>query len=160
MLETDVERRSDITVYHGPDEKYWDASFAFAESDINFPSVTIIEFKMPNRDNYTRDENPYRQICNYVLDIRDGSKKDRDGRRFPRPMQLRFTAYIIVDITDDLRKILMEQNGFHETVDGDGLYRIEPHLNLYIEVMSYQKMIESARKRNAAYFKSLDLPTD
>jgi len=26
--------------------------------------------------------------------------------------------------------------------------------------MSYQKMIESARKRNAAYFKSLDLPTD
>lgn len=151
------EKRSDITVYHSPDDKFWDAAFALTENDVNFPSVTIIEFKKPDRDNYTRDDNPFNQITNYVLDIRSGKREDRLGRRFPRPKQLRFTAYIILDVTQKLRDLLVDEKGFMDVVDGDGLYKIEPHLNLYVEVMSYQKMIENAKKRNAAYFNSLKL---
>jgi hypothetical protein len=69
---------------------------------------------------------------------------------------MRFSVFIVYDITANLREHL-KNNEFLDMVDGDGMVRIEHNLNLYMEVVSYQKMIESAKNRNAALFKSLKL---
>ena len=82
--------------------------------------------------------------------------EDRTGRRFPKPEQLRFFAYIALDMTEKLGRILKDHD-FNEMIDGDGLFKVDTNLRLYTEVMSYQKMISKARSRNDIYFKTLRL---
>ncbi|MGD0975941.1 MAG: hypothetical protein ABR866_17775 [Candidatus Korobacteraceae bacterium] len=41
------------------------------------------------------------------------------------------------------------------TPDGQGFYKHNPALNAYIEVISYQKMLSDAKKRNRVLFDKL-----
>jgi hypothetical protein len=156
-LESESLNRSDVAAYHTPNPKFWESSFALSEQEINSSSITIIEFKQPHRDNYTRQDNPYEQVKKYILDIREGKQVDRFGRTFANPENIRFYVFIALDMTVKLANLLKTNYGFRESADGDGLFLTEPHLNWHIEVMSYQKMIHDANRRNLAYFKALKI---
>jgi hypothetical protein len=69
----------------------FDKAVAFSESrDVPFPSITIIEFKKPQRDDYSEKENPFTQVAKYIDDIRAGNASTAAGRPMPIPPEPSF----------------------------------------------------------------------
>jgi len=78
-----------------PDIVVFDRAVAFSEArDVPFSSITIIEFKKPQRNDYSETENPFTQVANYIDDIRDGKASTAAGRPMPIPQNLPFYCYI------------------------------------------------------------------
>ena len=58
-LQNDSRKEPDILVF--------DKAIAFSETaEVPFSSITIIEFKKPQRNDYSEDKNPFNQILNYI----------------------------------------------------------------------------------------------
>lgn len=142
--------RPDIVIFNGP--------AAFVEATPPFPSVTLIEFKRPVRDDYTDEENPISQVYKYVETIRTGKALDRHGRPINIPEKTPFFAYIVCDITPTLTR----QARFftlRQTHDAAGFFGYNESLGVYVEIMSFDKLLGDAKKRNAVLFEKLGIGT-
>lgn len=153
-LNSNSKDRTDILIFQG--------SFAFVENESPHNSFTIIEFKKPQRTGYKEDYkkgNPVDQVITYIEKIRDSKAIDRNGRNITvlNKEQTKFYAYIICDISPDLKSIL-EKKDFKITPDGAGYYLYHAKYNTFIEIISYTKLLEDARKRNRILFNELLLP--
>lgn len=142
-----------------PDLIAFDKACAFTMgSEFPFSAITIIEFKRPMRNNYTADDNPFVQVRQYIVDIQEGKARTSDGRDIPIGKGIPFCCYIVSDITATL-----EQQAFDfeltKTPDGQGFFGYKRQYNAYVEVISYTKMVADAKRRNAAFFDKLGLPT-
>ena len=147
---TDSRKEPDIVVF--------DKACAFAPAtDPPFPAIVIVEFKRPMRDDYTEDNNPVTQVLDYVRDIREGRAKTQDGLDIPIGKDIPFFCYVVANITPSLIKQI-EYLDLTEMPDGQGFYGFRKQFNAYIEIVSYSKMITDAKKRNAAFFRTLGLP--
>lgn len=141
-----------------PDIIIFDKAIAFSETpDVPFSSITIIEFKKPQRNEYSDKENPFTQIADYVRDIRQGKAKLADGRSLPIPPNLPFYCYILCDITPLLTK-WAENFEMQKTPDELGFFGYKRTLGVYCEVISYSKLVSDAEKRHSAFFEKLGLP--
>ncbi len=141
-----------------PDLLVFDKVCAFtASGDSPYAAITIVEFKRPMRDDYKPDDNPFIQVRQYLEDIRDGKARTFDGRDIPVGKDIPFFCYIVSDITPTL-----EQQAYDfeltKTPDNQGFFGYKKRYNAYVEVISYTKMVASAKKRNAALFDKLALP--
>ncbi|MBV6505478.1 MAG: hypothetical protein ILNGONEN_01040 [Syntrophorhabdaceae bacterium] len=141
-----------------PDLLVFDKACAFtASGDLPYAAITIVEFKRPMRDDYKPDDNPFIQVRQYLEDIRDGKARTFDGRDIPVGKDIPFFCYIVSDITPTL-----EQQAYDfeltKTPDNQGFFGYKKRYNAYVEVISYTKMVASAKKRNAALFDKLALP--
>jgi hypothetical protein len=142
-----------------PDIIVFDKACAFVSgNDMPFSAVTIIEFKRPMRDNYKDKENPFAQVCDYISDIRSGKARTKDGRDIPIGKDIPFSCFIVCDITPALEDQAYKFE-LTKTPDGQGFFGYKRAYNAYIELVSYTKMITDAKKRNAAFFEKLALPT-
>jgi len=152
---TDVasEDRPDIAIYNN--------AYAFTDSDRPFNSITLIEFKKPMRDDYTEDVNPISQLNKYIREIRAGIAKDRTGRPISGSnlSTIPIYCYIIADITKKLKNRCIDA-GMLETPDGEGYYNYNSNSSIkaYFEVISYNKLISTANKRNKILFEKLFSP--
>jgi len=147
-----------------PDLLIFSNAFAFAtEKNAPYSAITIIEFKKPERDNYVDNDeakNPVDQVERYVEDLLGGKIMNRKGRTINITKDTPFYIYIISDLTPTLVKIL-ERRDFYKTPDGQGYYAFKSRrYNGYIEVMSFEKVKNDARKRNQILFDKLGLPLD
>ena len=142
--------RPDLIIFHGP--------AAFVESAPPFNSVTIIEFKRPVRDDYNDDDNPISQVYRYIDTIRNGRAKDRSGRPVTIPDRTPFFAYIVCDITPSLR-MQAKTAGLRQTADGAGYFGYNDNFGVYVDIVSFDKLIGDAKKRNAVLFEKLGLTT-
>lgn len=115
-------------------------------------TVVIIEFKRPMLDNYTKD--PCSQITLRFGEILAGEVDDIDGRRI-NPKNLRFMGYLIADLTPSLRKHV--QMDYHEQSDGEGYFKPLANGKGFVELISYTKLLESAKQRNRMLFEKLGL---
>ena len=141
-----------------PDILVFDKAVAFSETpDVPFSSITIIEFKKPQRNEYGDKENPFTQIADYMRDIREGKSKLADGRSLPIPLNLPFYCYLVCDITPRLVR-WAENFELQGTPDGLGFFGYKRNFNAYCEVISYSKLVSDAEKRNKAFFDKLGLP--
>jgi hypothetical protein len=150
VLENTSKKEPDIVVF--------DKAFAFSEArDVPFSSITIIEFKKPQRDDYSEKENPFVQVAKYIDDIREGKAATAAGRPMPIPPNLPFYCYIICDITPTLKEWarLFE---LQDTPDCLGFFGFKRAYNAYFEVISYSKLAADAEKRNKVFFQKLGLP--
>lgn len=149
LLMTESESRPDILIFN--------RALAFSEDGQPLTSMVIIEFKRPDRDNY-RDEDPVTQVYRLVREIREGHKKDFQGREV-RPLTKDIPAYcyIICDLTKPL-EIRLQNMGATPTPDNLGYYGFNPTLSAYYEVISYQKLLADAKKRNRILFDKLNIP--
>ena len=111
------------------------------DSVASLNSVTIIEFKQPGKKDYNDDKNPVAQVYNYVDRIKAGRAKSHAGRVLTVRENTPFYAYILCDLFPHLRK-LIENYGLTPTPDGSGYCGYNPNLKCYIEVISYEKMLE------------------
>jgi hypothetical protein len=136
---------------------YFDKAIAFSDTNTTpFTSITIIEFKRPQRNDYSEKENPFNQIADYIRAIKKGKVNYATGMAMPIPPNLPFYCYIICDLKPNLVR-WAENIDLQRTPDGLGFFGYRRHFNAYFEVISYEKLISDAEKRNQAFFEKLGL---
>lgn len=142
--------RPDLLIYNSP------MAFTPGE-DAPFGSVVIVEFKRPQRGAYDEEENPIRQVIDYVDQIRDGKARRKDGAFIDKvPSNTPFYCYVVADLTDRLRKEI-RQADFLPTPDQLGYFKFHTTANAYIEISGYRKVLTDAKKRNKAFFDQLQI---
>ncbi len=141
-----------------PDILVFDKTFVFSEArDVPFSSITIVEFKKPQRNDYSETENPFTQVAKYIDDIRAGKARTVSGRPIPIPQNLPFYCYIVCDITPNLKEWARHFE-LQDTPDSLGFFGYKRAFNAYFEVISYSKLVADAEKRNKVFFQKLGLP--
>jgi hypothetical protein len=142
-----------------PDIIVFDKACAFSPSkEMTFPTITIIEFKRPMRDDYTKGYNPFNQVVEYIEAIKAGKARTTDGRNVPFQQGIHFFCYIVCDMAPSLEK-QAKFFGLDKTADGQGFFGYQKNYDAYFEVISYSKMVADAKMRNAVLFDKLNLPT-
>lgn len=121
-----------------------------------YGTLTIFELKRPMRDNYSENDNPIKQLKGYLSRIKSGVAKDKNGRMIKVTDQTKVYLYAVCDITESLRKILIEED-FTETPDKLGMYKYHSNFNAHIEVISYDKIVSDAKMRNRVFFEMLGI---
>ena len=121
-----------------------------------YESIVIFELKRPMRDDYSSGDNPIEQMLGYVDRLSTNKMTDKEGRYIKVGINTQFYLYAICDITPNLKKIA-ELHDFIETPDKLGLYRYHEKKKSYIEILSYDKMINDAEKRNKILFDKLGI---
>lgn len=142
-----------------PDILFMNKPFAIADSMETqgfYNSVVIIELKRPMRNDYKTDENPMAQLYNYVRKIRDGKACDKYGRRIRVTESTQYYLYAICDDTESLEKYLCDYD-YIKTPDTMGYYQFNRRLNAYCEVLTFDKILVDAKKRNRILFHKLGL---
>jgi hypothetical protein len=147
----DGAERPDLIIFNSP--------FAFTEGDPPFSSIVIIEFKRPFRDDYDDErKNPISQVYGYIKKIREGKAVNREGRPIPIVNKdIPFYCYILCDLTEKIREQAANAD-LYPTPDGLGFFGYNKTHKCYVEIISYDKLIEDARKRNKILFDKLNLP--
>jgi hypothetical protein len=145
-LASDSDERADLILFN----------CALAFSDREFSSVVIIEFKRPMRKEYSDRENPIKQVYDYVDALQEGRPVDLHGRPMPSLRGKPIYAYIVCDITPQLKKQL-RVNHFFGSADEETYYSYNSDYRVYIEVISFNRLLADAERRNSIFFDKLNL---
>jgi hypothetical protein len=151
-IKQESEDRPDLAIFHRP--------MAFSDSLDQIGAVVLVEFKRPVRDDFKVDDpekNPVSQVLKYVTTLKSGDARRAKGQAIHIRENTPFYAYIIGDFTKSLREIATRED-FTPTPDGEGFFRFYRNYNCYVEMISFQKMIRDAKKRNQAFFDKLNIP--
>ena len=144
--------RVDLLVY--------DKRVAFRSNNEASNPVHIFEFKKPMRDDFANPsakEDPVEQIVRYVNDIMEGDHKTPEGRKILVSPNTPFYGYVICDATEKVKKWLEKVKNFKPTPDRIGWFHWHDSLNLYIEVLSWDKVLKDATMRNKIFFHKLGI---
>jgi hypothetical protein len=131
---------------------FYDHPVGTQEADEAGGAVVIVEFKRPGRNDYRAD--PAQQVIKRFVEIDKGRVESIDGRRI-NPNGLRYFGYLIADLTESLCD-QMEMN-YHKSVDGEGYFKTLPGGQGYVEIISYDKLLRDAKRRNRVLFEKLGL---
>lgn len=128
------------------------------DSSVAMASISVVEFKRPMRDDMSEgeDKNPIEQTLLYVKRIRNGTVKTKDGRLIPENQNIPAFCYVIADLTPTMKE-RCELASLRITSDGLGYFGYNSTYNAYIEVISFDKLLSSAKERNQAFFNKLGL---
>lgn len=128
------------------------------KANVPFGSLTIIEIKRPMaRPSNWKEKNPIRQALQYLKKIRDGKVVTSAGRPIMNSGNVPGYCYVIGDITRDLEEVCYEYD-LTQTEDCTGFFGYHKRYNAYIEVLSYDRLLNGAKERNRAFFDKLGLP--
>ncbi len=151
-FESDSRKRPDLFIF--------DRKIAFSEKpDDGMPlnSITVIEFKRPQRNDYTGDDNPLRQVFEQVQLIRGGQFKDDNGRPLSvAGDKIPAFAYVVCDITSSMHAELKMSDAM-PTPDQRSYYGYHRAFGIYYEVIDYGKLLADAKRRNRVFFDRLNL---
>lgn len=128
----------------------------------NEPSnpITIFELKKPMRDDFVNpssDEDPIQQIIRYVNKIKDGKFTTPDGRNIRVEENTPFYGFVICDLTTKVEKWLHAEKNYTPMPDKLGWFHWHGNINLYIEVLSWEKVLKDAVMRNKIFFHKLGI---
>lgn len=130
---------------------------AFANTSEEVSSVVIVELKRPQRNDYDGNDNPIDQVLEYIEEIRAGRARKTDGRHLVISNDSPFFVYIISDITAALKTIINRRGIFTPTPDAQGFFGYAKEHKAYMEILSFEKLIADAKKRNRVWFKKLGI---
>jgi hypothetical protein len=122
--------------------------------------ITIFEFKKPQRDDFvdpSSKEDPVQQIVRYVNNIRDGKYRTPEGRRMLVEDNTPFYGYVVCDLTAKVERWLDREKDFKPMPDRLGWFQWMGNINLYIEVVSWDKVLNDAKMRNLIFFQKLGI---
>lgn len=145
-----------------PDLLLFDRKNIFTSDDKKnyFESISIIEFKRPERKNYSKgkmkNENPIEQVLEYIDEINNGNVSTPGHRTIKTSSQTRYYCYIVCDISEKIKEFANKAN-LTPTPDGMGYFGYNNPYNAYIEVISFDKLLVDSQKRNHILFKKLGL---
>lgn len=124
-------------------------------------SITVIEIKRPMRNDAKAGEekDPIEQSLGYLNRIRKGQVTTANGRPIPNSQDIPGYCYVLCDLTSS---IIERCEFFDLTISRDhmGYFGFHKQYKAYIEVISFDKLVNSAKERNRAFFDKLGLPTN
>ena len=130
--------------------------------DQNLPlaSIVVVEIKRPMRNDAApgEEKDPVEQALGYLDRIRKGEVQTASGRQIPRCEEIPGFCYAICDITPTVERRCKLLN-LTVTSDHLGYFGYNSNYKAYIEVISYDRLLNAARERNRAFFDKLGLPT-
>jgi hypothetical protein len=129
------------------------------DNEANNP-ITIFEFKKPQRDDFVNpssQEDPVQQIVRYVNNIRDGKYKTPKGRKMSVAENTPFYGYVVCDLTPKVEAWLEREKDFRPMPDRMGWFQWMGNINLYVEVISWDKVLKDAKMRNQIFFQKLGI---
>ena len=123
-------------------------------------SIVVVEIKRPMRNDAAAGEekDPVEQALGYLDRIRSGGATTSSGRPIPRSEDIPGFCYAICDLTPSVEK-RCKLLGLRSTSDHQGYFGYNDNFRAYIEVVSFDRLLNSARERNRAFFDKLGLPT-
>ena len=144
--------RTDITVYN--------RRVAYRGDNEASNPITIFEFKKPQRDDFadpSSREDPVQQIIRYVNQIREGKFKTPTGRDILVNDTTPFYGYVVCDLTKKVKDWLQKEKNFTPMPDGLGWFNWYGNISLYMEVVSWTKLLRDAEMRNKIFFNKLGI---
>lgn len=143
-----------------PDILKFDTPTAFRSGNEVSNPITVFEFKRPQRDNYQlwkEEDDPITQMWDYIDKIRNGKIPHTNGR----PLQVSGDTpaywFLICDLTDKIRKICEKTHSLTPSPDNQWYFWYKPAYGMYIEVMSFDKLVKNAELRNSIFFEKLKI---
>ena len=123
-------------------------------------SITVIELKRPMRNDAAegKDKDPIEQALSYLDEIRRGGVRTAMGRPIPRSQGIPGFCYVICDLTPSIVN-RCKVHDYTRTSDGLGYFAYNKHYEAYVEVISFDRLLNAARERHQAFFEKLGLPT-
>lgn len=133
-------------------------------SDTNvspFATLTVVEIKRPMRNDFNIGEkdDPIEQALLYLDKIRKGKVRTAQGRPINNPESIPGFCYVLCDLTPTI----INRCNMHratKTHDGMGYFFYHDYYNAYVEVISFDGLLKSAKERNRAFFDKLGLPNN
>ena len=120
--------------------------------------VVIVEFKRPARQEYSDNENPVKQIYDYIRELRDNKITDNDGKLITEIGQdTPFFCYLVCDITPRLLSTLEDYGINQKLPGGRGYFGFNESRGAYVEILQYNEIVKDARLRHEAFFKELGI---
>ena len=123
-------------------------------------SITVVEIKRPMRDDAKagEDKDPIEQALGYLNRVRQGKTQTPNGRPISSPDEIPGYCYVITDLTPSVVD-RCEFLDLTKTSDHLGYFGFHKHYKAYIEVISFDRLVNMAKERNRAFFDKLGLPT-
>ncbi|ARO68680.1 ATP-binding protein [Xylella fastidiosa subsp. pauca] len=113
-------------------------------------AVVVIEFKRPGRNDYSSD--PTGQITRLLNEIRAGTVNDIEGRPI-NSASMRYIGYLIADITPTMRSHI--EMTYNKAADGQSYFITLSGAQGYVEIISYDRLLKDAKRRNRKMFEKL-----
>ncbi|TNC82846.1 MAG: ATP-binding protein [Oleiphilus sp.] len=143
-----------------PDLLAYDRRVLFRGDNESSNPVTIFEFKKPQRDDFANPssaDDPIQQIVRYVNQVREGKYKTPEGRKILVSENTPFYGYVVCDLTAKVEKWLEFEKDYKPMPDKLGWFRWHDNINLYLEVVSWDKVLRDAEMRNRIFFHKLGI---
>ena len=123
-------------------------------------SIVVVEIKRPMRNDAAEGEekDPIEQALGYLERIRQGSVRTASGRPIPKSEQIPGFCHVLCDITPSVENRCRMHDAIR-TSDGLGYFFYHKQYGAYVEVVSFDRIVNSAKERNRAFFDRLGLPT-
>ena len=134
--------------------------FLVSEGDrMPLASIVVVEIKRPMRNDAAPgpDKDPLNQALRYLEQVRQGKVTTVAGRLIPRSEQIPGFCYVISDLTPTVEERCKQAN-LRPTQDGLGYFGYNESYKAYIEVNSFERLLNDANQRNRAFFDHLGLP--
>jgi hypothetical protein len=140
-----------------PDILIFDKAIAVREGDDFSNPITIFELKRPQREKYSDEDDPIVQIGDYVEQIRSGKYKiPQSGRPIKAMQNTPAYGFIVCDITEDIKKFC-KRHQLTPSPDNEGYFGYHTGYNMYVQLISFDKLIKDAELRNKIFFKKLKI---
>lgn len=122
-------------------------------------SITVVEIKRPMRNDAKAGEekDPIEQALGYLKRVRNGTVTTEAGRPIPNSEHIPGFCYVICDLTPTIKDRCALFN-LRVTSDKLGYFGYNDNYNAYIEVISFDRLLNMATERNKAFFDKLGLP--
>ncbi|WP_299946641.1 ATP-binding protein [uncultured Microbulbifer sp.] len=143
-----------------PDLLAYDSRVVFRGENEATNPVTIFEFKKPQRDDFVNpssNEDPVQQVVRYVRRLRSGDFKTPQGREILISENTPFYGFVVCDLAKKVRSWLEEEKDFKPMPDRLGYFQRHENLNLYIEVIGWDKVLKDASMRSRIFFHKLGI---
>lgn len=125
-------------------------------------TIEIVEIKRPMRRDSSagEDQDPIEQAVGYLRRIREGNVSTVSGRPIPASDSIPGFRYILADLTPQFERRCRDHHDLKRTHDGLGYFGYKSNANAYIEVISFDRLVDAAKQRNRAFFEKLGLPAN
>lgn len=143
-----------------PDLLAYDKRVVFRGENEPSNPVMVFEFKKPKRNDFANPsskDDPVKQVIRYVRKIRNGEFETPEGREINIEDNTPFYGYIVCDFDKKVRNWLEEEHDFKPMPDRKGYFRWHANLNLYLEALSWDKVLKDAGMRNKVFFHKLGI---
>jgi hypothetical protein len=123
-------------------------------------SMVVFEFKRPGEVAHQRKKTEYRWVFSELVEhyfddfLYATDKKNHRGRQVVLQATTPKFGYVIVDVIPPQLKAYNLTQGFKQTPFGT-LFKINPEINLHVEVVTFQQLINAVETRHAPFFDRL-----